>query len=102
MERAGAWGSGRSGSQCGEGGLSSQPLLRTHRWSSAYVWWEARKFPLDVPPLCVKWEAGSCCLKGREVKGKGLTWEGAAGQGLWGIPSTLSFQVGIVVLVQKE
>lgn len=24
-------------------------------------------------PLCVKWEAGSCCLKGREGSGKGLT-----------------------------
>lgn len=27
--------------------------------------WEARKFPPGVPPLRVKWEAGSCVLRGK-------------------------------------
>lgn len=49
----------------------------------------------------MKWEAGSC-QEGREDRGKGLTWKGVAGQNLWGAPSTPSFQLKIVVLVQKE
>lgn len=41
--------------------------------------WEARKFPPDVPPLRVKWEAGSCQEgRGRQRrKGEGLGLEGS-------------------------
>jgi hypothetical protein len=40
--------------------------------------WEARKFPPDVPPLRVKWEAGSCCRGGGgEVQEEALGLEGS-------------------------
>lgn len=51
--------------------------------------WEARKFPPDVPPLPVKWEAGSC-RDGGEQRRRGVFGfgGGAAGGQLSRLPSS--------------